>query len=410
MYLGLHRWVRCIAEFEQAIRLDPDNAWCHNRLGVAWAWRGGHDDEAIAQYRESIRLDPNIGWTHHHLAVSLERERRFEEAAAEFQEAARLFPEKRAEWKREMRRMLMKLGRGADVHAAWKEELTAHPAEPDDWFGYAELCLFQGNDDEYRRVRSDLLAQFGATNDPDVAERIGRACLLLPPSADELPQAVALTERAVAVGRTGHEFLYPYYRFAEGLARYRQGRFDDAITLMTGDAAQSLGACPRLVLAMALHQQGRSEEARSALEEAIRQSDWTPLSADHHDVWISHILRREAAALIFPDRSSSVEGKNTNETIDAEWSSSRIRRFPACRGRCPRGGCRNHQAAWGTSRRPTVPVPGTVANASTAYAISAWMRSIMIHPLQCEYARYNYLLQQLTECKPHHQLQGTERQ
>jgi Flp pilus assembly protein TadD len=77
-------------DFEQAIHMDPDNAWCHNRLGVAWAWRGGHDDEAIAQYRESIRLDPNIAWTHHHLAVSLERQGRFEEAAAEFREAARL--------------------------------------------------------------------------------------------------------------------------------------------------------------------------------------------------------------------------------------------------------------------------------------------------------------------------------
>ena len=309
MYLGLHRWDRCIAEFEQAIHLDPDNAWCHNRLGVAWAWRGGHDDEAIAQYRESIRLDPNIGWTHHHLAVSLERQGRFEEAAAEFQEAARLYPEKRLEWKRAMRRMLMKLGRGADVQAARKEELTAHPTEPDDWFGYAELCLFLGDEDEYRRVRRELLARFGAANDPDVAERTGRACLLLPASADELQQAVALTERAVAVGRAGHEFIYPYYRFAEGLARYRQGRFDDAITLMTGDAAQSLGPCPRLVLAMALYQQGRREEARSALEEAIRQIDWTPQSADHHDVWIAHILRREAEALILLDRPALLDGE-----------------------------------------------------------------------------------------------------
>ena len=55
MYLGLHRWDRCVAEFEQAIRLDPENAWCHNRLGFALAWRGGHDDEAIAQFRE---VDP----------------------------------------------------------------------------------------------------------------------------------------------------------------------------------------------------------------------------------------------------------------------------------------------------------------------------------------------------------------
>ncbi|MFN0021730.1 MAG: protein kinase domain-containing protein [Pirellulaceae bacterium] len=309
MYLGMHRSERCIAEFEQAIHLDPNNAWCHNRLGVAWALRGGHDDEAIAQYRESIRLDPTIGWTHHHLAVTLERQGHLEMAAAGFQEAARLFPEKRAEWKRDMRRMLMRLGRGADVHTAWKKELTAHPTGPDDWLGYAELCLFLKDEVEYRRVRRDLLAQFGATNDPDVAERTGRACLLLPPSADELRQAVALTERAVAVGRAGHEYNYPYYRFAEGLARYRQGRFDDAIALMTGDAAQSLGACPRLLLALALRQQGRTEEARSALQGALRQFDWTPLSADHHDIWTAHILRREAEAMIQVDEPTVREKK-----------------------------------------------------------------------------------------------------
>jgi serine/threonine-protein kinase len=298
MYLGLRRWDRCVVEFEQATRQDPDNAWYHNRLGVCLEWRGGHDDEAMAEYRESIRLDPTIGWTHHHLAVSLKRKERFEEAAAEFQEAARLFPEKRAEWKRDMRLALLRLGRGAEALADWKQELVGRPPAHDDWFGYAELCLFLGDEAEYRRARRDLLTQFSATANPDVAERTGRASLLLPPSADELRQAIALVERAVAVGRSGHEFIYPYYRFAEGLARYRQGRFDDTITIMTGDAAQSLGACPRLVLAMALHQKGRGDDARRALKEAIRLRDWTAKSADHQDVWTAHILRREAESLL----------------------------------------------------------------------------------------------------------------
>ena len=76
-----------------------------------------------------------------------------------------------------------------------------HPPEHDDWFGYAELCLFLGDEAEYRRARDDLLAQFGSATDPTVAERTGRACLLLPAAEDELRQAVALTERAVAAGR-----------------------------------------------------------------------------------------------------------------------------------------------------------------------------------------------------------------
>jgi serine/threonine-protein kinase len=199
-----------------------------------------------------------------------------------------------------MRRVLLKQGRSAEALADWKAALAAHPPAHDEWFGYAELCLFLGEEAEYRRARRELLAQFAATDNPDVAERTGRAALLLPPSQEELQTAVALTERAVAVGRVGHEFNFPYYRFAEGLARYRQGRFDDAIAIMTGDAAQSLGACPRLVLAMALRQKGRSDEAREALEAAIRLHDWTAKSADHQDIWTAHILRREAESLILP--------------------------------------------------------------------------------------------------------------
>jgi tetratricopeptide (TPR) repeat protein/predicted Ser/Thr protein kinase len=301
MYLRLQRWDRCVAEFEHSLRLDPKNAWCHNRLGVALAWRGGRDEEAIAHYRESIRLDPTIGWTHHHLASILKKLDRYEEAAAEFNEAARLFPEKRAEWKREMRHTLIKLARSAEALADWKQDLAALPRSFDEWFGFAELYLFLKDEGEFRRARRDLLAQFGATDNPDVAERVGRACLLMQTSDDELKQAVALAERAVAVGREGHEFNYPYYRFAEGLARCRQGRFDDAITIMTGDAAPALGACPRLVLAMALHQKGRTDEARQTLAEAIRLNDWTAKSADHQDIWTAHILRREAEALILPN-------------------------------------------------------------------------------------------------------------
>ena len=299
MYLGLHRWDEAIAEYEQAVRLDPENAWCHNRLGFTLAWKGGHDDEAIAQFREAIRLDPNIGWTHYLLAVSLERKGRLDEAVAEFREAARLLPEKRAEWKRDLRRVLLRLGRGAEARAAWKEELAARPPAHDDWFGYAELCLFLGDEAEYRRARRDLLAQFGATTDPDVAERTGRACLLLPAPEDELRQAVALTERAVAVGRRGHEFVYPYYLFAQGLARYRQGRFDDAITLMTGDAATVAGPEPPPRPGHGAAPEG--PEGRGPQDPGGGRSasyDWTATKADHHDAWIAHILRREAEALI----------------------------------------------------------------------------------------------------------------
>jgi serine/threonine-protein kinase len=300
LYLGLHRWDDSIAEYEQAVRLDPESAWCHNRLGIALAWKGGHDDEAIAQFREAIRLDANLGWSHSFLAIALERKGCLAEAADELREAARLLPEKRAEWKRNQRKLLMKLGRGAEARAAWKEVLAAHPSAHDDWFGYAELCLFLELQDEYNSARVALLHQFGATTDPAVAERVGRACLLLPAPEDELRQAVGLTERAVAAGRSGHEIAYLFYLFAEGLARYRQGRFEDAIKRMSGEASPVMGPCPRLVLAMAQYRKGLQDEARKTLAEAVASYDWSAEKAGDQDAWMAHVLRREAERLIRP--------------------------------------------------------------------------------------------------------------
>jgi tetratricopeptide (TPR) repeat protein len=174
--------------------------------------------------------------------------------------------------------------------------LTAHPPKHDDWFGYAELCLFLRDEAEYRRARRGLLDQFGATTNADVAERTGRACLLLPAPKGEFEQAVALADRAVSA-QSGN----PFYLFAQGLARYRQGRFDDAIKLMNAGAAPAMGPCPRLVLAMAQHQNGQKDQARKTLAEAIASTDWTPAKATNHDVWIAYILRREAETLVLAD-------------------------------------------------------------------------------------------------------------
>jgi eukaryotic-like serine/threonine-protein kinase len=94
------------------------------------------------------------------------------------------------------------------------------------------------------------------------------------------------------------------------LAAYRQDRPDDAIKLMNGEAARITEACPRLVLAMAQHQKGQKDQARKTLAAAIASNDWTPAKATNHDVWIAHILRREAEALILPDLPAFQRGKD----------------------------------------------------------------------------------------------------
>jgi eukaryotic-like serine/threonine-protein kinase len=145
-----------------------------------------------------------------------------------------------------------------------------------------------------------LLARFFTTNNPYFAERIGRACLLLPATGEELRQAVALTRRATASDPSAHGGNYSWFLFARGLAEYREGKFDQAISTMRGDASLLDGPMPRIVLAMALHQKRQLAEAHKALEAAIRSYDWRTDQARDQGAWSCHVLRREAEGLISP--------------------------------------------------------------------------------------------------------------
>ena len=204
--------------------------------------------------------------------------------------------------------ILLRLGRLNEARAAWKLALEAEPLEHNAWYGYAELCLFLGEEDEYRRARQALLERFGATANPFEAERTGRACLLMPATADELRRAVALAERTVAK-HSSDEWAHPYFEFVRGLAEYRQGHFDRAISAMRGDASRVLGPGPGLVLAMALHQKGQADEARRTLASAVLSRDWTANRVHDTDGCIVHALRREAEALILPNLPAFLDGR-----------------------------------------------------------------------------------------------------
>jgi serine/threonine-protein kinase len=216
---------------------------------------------------------------------------------------------KEADSQRALRNNLMRQGRFEEAQLAWQTALEANPPDHNVWNGYAELCLFLGREDEYRRARQALLARFGATPNPYFAERTGRACLLMPAMGDELRQAVTLTERAAAMARNQADWFYPYFLFAKGLAEYRQGRFDQAISMMRGDASRVLGPGPRLVIAMSLHRSGQVAEARRTLASAVVSYDWRANQARGYDDWIVHVLRREAEGMILPNLPAFLDGK-----------------------------------------------------------------------------------------------------
>ena len=58
---------------------------------------------------------------------------------------------------------------------------------------------------------------------------------------------------------------------------------------------------------MAQYQKGQKEQARETLAAAVASYDWDAAKATSHDEWITHILRREAEALILGDIPASLD-------------------------------------------------------------------------------------------------------
>ena len=63
-----------IRQYQEAIRLKPDDADAHNNLGVALGQKG-QIDEAIRQFQEALRLNPDHADAHYNLGAALGKQR-----------------------------------------------------------------------------------------------------------------------------------------------------------------------------------------------------------------------------------------------------------------------------------------------------------------------------------------------
>ena len=264
-----------IGEYEEMLRIDVQNDRGHYQLAGALLKRG-QLAKAIEHYRAALTSNPRFDLAHLELGLRLTEMGQPDAAIDHLRQAVSLAPGNR-DAQEGLQRALIRQGRLEEARTVWRKVLDSRASEHAAWFGYAELCLFLGHEDEYRRNRRALLVRFGGSKDPIVCERTARACLLLPGTTEDLQDAAALADRAVGARRAGKDWAYPYCLFVKGLADYRWGRFDDAIELMRGEAAKAtiLGPCPQLVLALALQQKGQKDLALKTLSTAILSYDWS---------------------------------------------------------------------------------------------------------------------------------------
>jgi eukaryotic-like serine/threonine-protein kinase len=287
----------------QALRADPGAASFHHNLALVLRDLGRHG-EAIEHARLAVRSETRTAVFHLSLGLCLASDGGNAEAVEEIKQAVLLDP-KLLVAQHHLWSTLLRLRRFEEARVAWEAFLSSEPPDHNLWYGYAELCLFLGREDDYRLARRALVTRFGGRTEPQLAERTARACLLLPTTGDELTRVVSLADNAASVDRSSNPGIYPFCTFVRGLADYRSGRYERAIATMRGEASGVLGPAPRLVLAMALYRDGHPDEARKTFAAAAASHDWSASRVRDQDDWIYHVLRREAEAMIVPDSGRS---------------------------------------------------------------------------------------------------------
>ena len=294
------------ALLRRAQQRHPSDFWINYLLGHFL--EQDRPQEAAGYFRAAVAVRPDSDQAYALLSRALRRAGDAEAATAALHEAIKLNPSRAGI--DEVAALLAQTGRLEEARALWQKLLARDPPDHESWYGYAQLCLFLGKEDEFRRVRDAMLRHFGASDDWIVAERTSLASLLLPASGEDLQRVAALADRAVADARKSPEPDNPYVQFVKGLSEYRQGRDEQALPFLRESASKLPNRPgPRLVLAMAQFRSGSPDEARKTLAAAVTSYDWKDSHDDHPTDWASHILRHEAELMILPNLPSFLQGK-----------------------------------------------------------------------------------------------------
>jgi tetratricopeptide (TPR) repeat protein len=80
-----------VIQYNQVLRIQPQNAFVHNNLGMVLL-RQGKTNDALNHFREAIRLKPKFANAHYQLALILKQKGLAEEANRHYQDAIRINP------------------------------------------------------------------------------------------------------------------------------------------------------------------------------------------------------------------------------------------------------------------------------------------------------------------------------
>jgi eukaryotic-like serine/threonine-protein kinase len=326
-----------IAEYRRTIELDSNWEW--SRLALAEVLLKQHkQDEALAETRKINVPDNAIPWVHFQLGQLLARQGQSNDAFEHLLKAVGMEPENstyfqaignvvsdragnsdQAAMIERAEAALAKTpsyvdwcairGRWTEAAAGIEKRIENKPDDHFPRFQEAFVLAMQGDVEKYRQHCRQMLDKFGDTQDPNIAERVAKACLILPPPPDQLKELRDLAERAVTKGANSRNLRY--FQLAHALADYRAGEFGTASEwiIRCGQSEKPLGAygvgMANLLGAMIQARLGNKEKAAGEWTRAAQFCDGLPqvqhgqllYPADWHDGIAVELLRREAEQL-----------------------------------------------------------------------------------------------------------------
>jgi tetratricopeptide (TPR) repeat protein len=187
-----------------------------------------------------------------------------------------------------------------------------HIANPQDSVLLLKLASLQAwfqQDSEWADTCRRALTSAGEVKLPQVAQKMAKACCLLPSvNKAQVEAALALARKAVELGKTSPWLAW--FQMALGMAEYRSGRFAEADARLLAAANGGISS-PSVVLtaafyrALSLYRQGKENEARQLATEAavkmkpLPKDEANPLAggkdADDLILWLAY---KEAKAMI----------------------------------------------------------------------------------------------------------------
>jgi tetratricopeptide (TPR) repeat protein len=302
------KWQAAVWHLDRAIKSAPGAGdWLCHVLRTEANLRLGRDEPAAADFKQAVGIGPAeqvIGWYRSFAAqqaaeernqaefwyldhliaarpeyavlyvqrgLSLVKQNRSNEAGADYAKAAELSPDDAQLW---FATASFDFDRGEWKSAAraFDHALTLEPHDHYQWYQSSAAHLRIGDRDGYRRICREMLDRFGQTQDPAIAERVAKTCLLVPDPSLDQARVEKLVERAIT--GTERHYFYPFFCAVKGIAEFRGGRPAQAIDWFTVRSRTSAAGSPALrslaglFTSMAYHQLGRAEDARRALAQA----------------------------------------------------------------------------------------------------------------------------------------------